>query len=90
MKKCVKIFAFATTFPVAAAFATTASAYVGPGAGLSLAGALWALIIAVGIAMLFVVAWPVRNMLRRRKQARTQAQTSRSGSSPNATSDRPS
>lgn len=47
---------------------TAAFAYVGPGAGLSLLGALWALLVAVGLAVAFIVAWPVRRMLRRRKQ----------------------
>jgi len=46
---------------------TSAFAYIGPGAGLSLLGALWALIAAIGTALFFVVAWPVRKMLRRRR-----------------------
>lgn len=45
----------------------SAFAYVGPGAGLSLLGALWALAVAVVTALVFVVAWPVRRMLRRRR-----------------------
>jgi uncharacterized membrane protein len=48
----------------------TALAYVGPGAGLSLLGALWALIAAVATAFLFIFAWPLRKMLRRRRAAR--------------------
>lgn len=51
-----------------------ASAYVGPGAGLSLLGALWALLVAVGTAIIFVLAWPVRRMLRRKREAREQAE----------------
>ena len=42
-------------------------AYVGPGAGLSLLGALWALLAALGTALLFVVLWPLRQMRRRRR-----------------------
>ena len=42
-----------------------AFAYVGPGAGLTMIGALWAVILAVFMALFFVVAWPVRRMLRR-------------------------
>jgi membrane protein implicated in regulation of membrane protease activity len=42
-----------------------AFAYVGPGAGLTMLGALWAVILAVLMALFFVVAWPVRRMLRR-------------------------
>lgn len=52
----------------AAMVPATAFAYVGPGAGLSLLGALWALIAALGTAVLFVAAWPIRKMLRRRRQ----------------------
>ncbi len=51
---------------------TAAFAYVGPGAGLSLLGALWALLVAVGLAVAFIVAWPVRRMLRRRRQQQPQ------------------
>lgn len=47
-----------------------ALAYVGPGAGLSFLGALWALLLAVLTALAFVVAWPVRRLLRRRRVAR--------------------
>lgn len=46
-----------------------ALAYVGPGAGLSLLGALWALLAAVATALAFILLWPVRRMLRRRREA---------------------
>lgn len=48
----------------------TADAYVGPGAGLSLLGALWALIVAVAAAVAFIVAWPIRRMRRRKREER--------------------
>lgn len=54
-----------------------AFAYVGPGAGLSLLGALWALLLALGTALLFVVAWPLRRLLRRRRGARAHDATTR-------------
>jgi uncharacterized membrane protein len=44
-----------------------AQAYVGPGAGLSLLGALWGVVAAIGAALLFVVLWPIRRMRRRKK-----------------------
>jgi len=44
-----------------------AHAYVGPGAGLGLLAALWGLLAAVGVALLYVVMWPIRRMRRRRK-----------------------
>ncbi|AUG51761.1 hypothetical protein [Thalassospira marina] len=51
--------------------AMPAQAYVGPGAGLSLLSALWAVIAAVGVAIGFVLMWPIRKMMRnkRRKNA---------------------
>ena len=44
----------------------TAAAYVGPGAGLSLLGALWGLLLAIGAAIAFVLLWPLRRYLKRR------------------------
>lgn len=46
-----------------------ASAYVGPGAGLSLLTALWGIVAAIGVALLFVIMWPIRRLRRRRKAA---------------------
>ena len=46
-----------------------ALAYVGPGAGLSLLGALWGLIVGVLMALGIVLFWPIRIMLRKRKAA---------------------
>ncbi|MFT4592158.1 MAG: type VI protein secretion system component VasK [Gammaproteobacteria bacterium] len=46
-----------------------ALAYVGPGAGLSLLGALWGLIVGVVMALGIVLFWPIRMMLRKRKAA---------------------
>lgn len=61
--------AAAISFAIAIMVPSVAFAYVGPGAGLSLIGALWALIAAIATALLFVVAWPVRRMLRKRSAA---------------------
>jgi hypothetical protein len=59
--------AFALCLAVSVAAPSAAMAYVGPGAGLSLLGALWALVAAVAVALFFVVAWPVRKLLKRRR-----------------------
>lgn len=50
----------------------TASAYVGPGAGLSLLGALWGLLIAVAAALGFIILWPLRQAIRRARAKRAQ------------------
>ncbi|WP_143710189.1 hypothetical protein [Parvibaculum lavamentivorans] len=66
-----------TTFAFVAIFtmsvASPALAYVGPGAGLSVIGALIGVLLAVGAAAAFVIGWPIRRMMRRRQQL---AQTS--------------
>lgn len=54
-----------------------AFAYVGPGAGLSLLGALWGLLAAVGAALAFVILWPLRQLRKRARAKRaTEAQES--------------
>lgn len=58
------------TFATAIVAATPAFAYVGPGAGISLLGALWALAAAVFAAVAFVILWPVRRMMKRRRTRR--------------------
>jgi len=49
--------------------ANPAAAYVGPGAGLTMLGALWAVIAAVALVLVGIVIWPIRLYLRRRKAA---------------------
>jgi hypothetical protein len=44
-------------------FAAPALAYVGPGAGLTLLGALWGLIVAVVMSVGFIILWPFRRLL---------------------------
>ena len=46
------------------AWAVPADAYVGPGAGLSLLGALWGLLAAVLAAIGFILFWPIRRLWR--------------------------
>lgn len=45
-------------------------AYVGPGAGLGLLSAFWALLSAIVSSLAFLVIWPVRHRLRRRREKR--------------------
>jgi hypothetical protein len=49
----------------------TAAAYVGPGAGLNLLGALWGLLAAVIATLSFVLIYPFRRLLAGRRRART-------------------
>ena len=49
--------------------ASPAFAYVGPGAGLTLLGALWGLILAVVVSVGFILLWPIRRAMRRNKRA---------------------
>ena len=61
-----------------------ADAYVGPGAGLSLVGALWALVVAIAAAVAFIVAWPIRRMRRRKREEKEAAELEREGAAPEA------
>jgi len=45
-------------------------AYVGPGLGLSAIAALWAVIVAIVTALGAILYWPIRALLRKRKQKR--------------------
>jgi hypothetical protein len=42
-------------------------AYIGPGAGLGLMTALGSLLLSVGLALLLVLAWPLRAVIKRMK-----------------------
>lgn len=63
---------------VIAAFAwlppQSAQAYVGPGAGITMLGALWAVILAVVFALAGILIWPVRALLHRRRSAASAAE----------------
>jgi hypothetical protein len=53
--------------------AMPAAAYVGPGAGITLIGAVIGLLSAVFLALFAVLRWPIRRYLARRKAARQTA-----------------
>lgn len=65
------VFALALVF---AGLAAPGEAYIGPGAGLTVLGAVWAVLAAVGLAVLGILLWPLRMLLRRRKLRREQAE----------------
>lgn len=59
-----------STFLIAAVlglYAGAAAAYVGPGAGIGMLGALWGLIVGVVMAIGVILFWPIRMMMRRAK-----------------------
>ena len=53
-----------------------AMAYVGPGAGITMLGALWGVIVAIVLALAAMLYWPIRAVLRRRKATAAVAQDS--------------
>jgi membrane associated rhomboid family serine protease len=61
--------------------AGSAMAYVGPGAGISVLGALWGLIIGVVMAVGVILFWPIRMLLRKRKAAKAEAAANEAGDS---------
>ena len=57
----------------AAGFAPVALAYVGPGAGLGVLGAALAMLAAIVVTVIGVIVWPMRMLMRRRKQRASEA-----------------
>ena len=64
------------------ALAPAALAYVGPGAGLGMLAALFAIIVAVLATVVGLLLWPLRMLARRRKAATGTARQSGSASVP--------
>jgi len=48
-----------------------ALAYVGPGAGITMLGALWGVISAIVVALAAVLFWPIRALVRKRRKGAT-------------------
>lgn len=55
--------------------ASPAFAYIGPGAGISMLGALWAVIAGIVLAIAGLLIWPIRALMRRRKAHTAPAST---------------
>jgi hypothetical protein len=49
-------------------WAEPAAAYIGPGAGITMLGALWGVIVAIALALGAVLFWPIRILLRKRRK----------------------
>jgi membrane protein implicated in regulation of membrane protease activity len=58
--------------------ATPALAYIGPGAGITVLGALWGVVVAVVLALAAILLWPLRALLRRRRRSTRPADASAS------------
>lgn len=59
----------AAAFVVAAAFApSSAFAYIGPGAGITVLSALWGVVVAIFLAIGALLLWPIRGLFRRRRR----------------------
>ena len=56
-----------------ALWAGPAAAYIGPGAGITMLGALWGVVVAVALALGAVLFWPIRILLRKRRKAQASA-----------------
>ncbi|HMM66001.1 MAG TPA: hypothetical protein PKC03_03575 [Dokdonella sp.] len=46
-------------------FSGSAFAYIGPGAGVSFLGSVWAVLAGIVLAVAAVLIWPIRYMIRR-------------------------
>jgi hypothetical protein len=64
-------------FVIVAALATfvcaPASAYIGPGSGITVLGALWGVIVAIAVTIGAIVIWPFRILLRRHRNRKARS-----------------
>ena len=51
--------------------ANSTLAYIGPGAGISVLGSLLGILVTIGLAMVAIIMWPIRKMMKKRKAAAT-------------------
>jgi len=56
---------FLLTLTFALGLGQDAFAYIGPGAGLSMLGAFWGLVVAIVAALSFLLLWPIRKAFRK-------------------------
>ena len=48
---------------------SAALAYIGPGAGISVLGSVLGILATIGLAMVAIIMWPIRKMMKKRKAA---------------------
>jgi len=56
-------------------FSSSALAYIGPGAGIPVLGSILGVISAIVIAIIAIIAWPIRRMLKKKRQQKVEPQT---------------
>lgn len=56
---------------VALLLSAPAFAYIGPGAGVSFLGSIWALLVGIVLALGAVVFWPIRYVIRRIRRGKS-------------------
>ena len=69
-KKFALLMAFVSMLALTCA---DADAYIGPGAGLSVLGSLWAVLVGVVLALFAILTWPLRLLWRRLRGKRAAA-----------------
>jgi len=63
------------------AVSSPALAYIGPGAGISVLGSLLGILGTIVVALGAVVLWPIRKVIKRRKQQKQTAEEANPGPS---------
>jgi hypothetical protein len=71
----LRSWAFLAGTAASIAFPAAAYAYVGPGAGISVLGALWGLVVGVLTAIGIILFWPIRMMIRKSKAKKAGEET---------------
>ncbi len=66
--RCIALFVLILLFPAAL------WAYVGPGAGISLLGAIGAVLAAIFFAVTGILLWPIRALLKKKKMKAAETQ----------------
>jgi len=66
---------------------SAALAYIGPGAGVTMLGALWGVLAAIVLTIVGLLYWPIRAALRRRKKTPANLERSEDKSADSTTQD---
>ena len=57
----------------------SAIAYIGPGAGISVLGSVLGILSTILVAIIAIIMWPLRKIMKRRKAAAAAVETADSG-----------